>query len=149
MEIDFELAAPADPDLLVGMMREFYAHERMEFEEGAARAALAELLGDGRLGRVRLITAGAEVIGYLVLTFGFSLEFGGRDAFVDELFVREGWRGRGAGRRALEFAEGVCRAEGVRALHLEVDHVNTNAQALYRKAGYRDHDRHLLTKRVR
>jgi GNAT superfamily N-acetyltransferase len=148
MEMDFVQAGPADAELLVGMMREFYEHERMEFEEGAARRALGELLGDRRLGRVHLIREGAEVAGYLVLTFGFSLEFGGRDAFVDELFLRANWRGRGVGRRALEFAAEVCRGEGVRALHLEVDHVNTVAQALYRKSGFRDHDRHLLTKRI-
>ena len=148
MDIDFAEAGPGDFDALVGMMREFYAHERMEFAEGAARRALAELCGDGRLGRVRLIREGAEVVGYLVLTFGYSLEFGGRDAFVDELFVREAWRGRGAGRLALEHAAEVCRAEGVRALHLEVDHVNPRAQALYRKAGFRHHARHLMTKRL-
>lgn len=147
-EIHFETAAARDVDLLVRMMRDFYESEHIEFEERAARAALGELLADERLGRVHLIRSGAEVIGYLVLTFGFSLEFGGRDAFVDELFVREGWRGRGAGRRALEFAEGVCRAGGVRALHLEVERANTGAQALYRRAGFRDHDRYLLTRRL-
>jgi ribosomal protein S18 acetylase RimI-like enzyme len=148
MELSFERAGPSDADLLAGMMREFYEHERMTFEEGVARAALSGLLGDERLGRIHLIKAGAEVIGYVVLTFGFSLEFGGHDAFVDELFVRDEWRGRGAGRRALEFAAEVCRACGVRALHLEVERANTTAQALYRKAGFRDHDRYLLTKQV-
>lgn len=148
MEIDFAEAGPADTDLLVPLVREFYAYGRMEFDEGVARRALDELLGDERLGRVHLIREGAAVVGYVVLTFGFSLEFGGRDAFVDELFVREGWRGRGAGRRALELAAEVCRAEGIGALHLEVDHVNDTAHALYRKAGFREHDRHLMTRLI-
>ncbi|HYP53210.1 MAG TPA: GNAT family N-acetyltransferase, partial [Pyrinomonadaceae bacterium] len=65
-----------------------------------------------------------------------------------EFYLREEARGRGAGRRALEFVEGECRALGVRALHLEVERVNTNAQNLYRRCGFKDHDRYLLTKRV-
>jgi ribosomal protein S18 acetylase RimI-like enzyme len=146
METPFTRAEPADADLLVPLMRDFYAHERMEFDEAVARRALGQLLGDERLGRVYLMRAGAETVGYLVLTFGFSLEFGGRDAFVDEIFVRDEWRGRGAGRRALELAARVCREAGVRALHLEVDHVNPRAQALYRAAGFKDHDRYLMTK---
>src|SRR5687767_3006332 len=102
------------------MMRELYEHERMDFDERAARAALAQLLADDSHGVAHLILYGAEVAGYLVLTFGFSLEFGGRDAFVDELYVGDGFRGHGAGKAALAFAAEVCRARGIRALHLEV-----------------------------
>lgn len=47
---------------------------------------------------------------------------------------------------ALQRVEEVCRMEGIRALHLEVDRGNTRAQELYRRVGYRDHDRYLLTK---
>lgn len=146
MELDFKPAGPDDAAALVEMMREFNELEHVRFDEAEVRAALAELLGDESLGGVWLMKSGAEALGYVVLTFGFSLEFRGRDAIVDELFVREEWRGRGAGRRALEFVAGVCRARGVRALHLEVKRANTGAQTLYRKAGFLDHDRHLLTK---
>jgi ribosomal protein S18 acetylase RimI-like enzyme len=93
-----------------------------------------------------LIRVNDATAGYLVLTFGFSLEFGGRDALIDELYVRENFRGRGLGRASLVLAAEVCREEGIRALHLEVDRVNTRAQGVYRQAGFRDHDRYLLTK---
>jgi ribosomal protein S18 acetylase RimI-like enzyme len=36
----------------------------------------------------------------------------------------------------------------VRALHLEVERANTEAQAFYHKAGFADHDRYLLTKQM-
>lgn len=87
-----------------------------------------------------------EVAGYAVLTFGYSLEFHGRDAFVDELYLRNEYRGQGIGKRALEFLTEVCVAEGVSALHLEVERSNTQAQAVYRKFGFEDHDRYLMTR---
>lgn len=148
MDVDFAASGPADEDLLIVLMREFYAVEHLAFDEWVARAALRQILRDGARGSVYLIRSGEDVAGYVVLTFGFSLEFHGRDALVDELYLRERFRGKGLGRAALEFVEGVCRAEGIKAVHLEVDRVNTWAQEVYRKAGYRDHDRYLLTKWV-
>ena len=145
METSFRPALAVDAGALLAMMRELYEHERIRFDDGAARRALAQLLADDSCGVAHLILHGVETAGYLVITFGFSLEFGGRDAFVDELFVRDEFRGRGAGRAALGFAAEVCRARGVGALHLEVERANAAAQDIYRKAGFVDHDRYLLT----
>ena len=44
------------------------------------------------------------------------------------------------------FLADVCRTEGIAALHLEVERANTIAQEVYRKQGFKDHDRYLLTK---
>jgi ribosomal protein S18 acetylase RimI-like enzyme len=146
MEPTFRTADPSDADALVEMMRDFNAHERIAFDEAEVRAVLARLFADDSLGLACLMLLGGEVAGYVVIVFGFSIEFRGRDAFVDELFVKDEYRGRGLGTAAVSFAEGVCRDHGVRALHLEVDRENTRAQSVYRRAGFADHDRYLLTK---
>ena len=148
METSFRAAETSDADTLLAMMRELYAHDRAPFDEPSARAALSQLLAEESYGLAYLILLGGEVAGYLVLTFGFSLEFGGRDAFVDEIFVREEFRGRGAGTRALRFAEDVCRGRGVRALNLEVERANAGAQALYRRLGFGDRGYRLMTRRL-
>ena len=93
-----------------------------------------------------LICDGDSAVGYLALTFGYSLEFHGRDAFIDELYIRPAHRGQGWGTRAMEHAEALALSEGIRAIHLEVGHRNSAAQAFYRKLGYADHERHLMTK---
>ena len=146
MEPSFRVAEPSDADALVEMMRDFNAHERIAFDEREVRAVLAQLFANESHGLACLILLGGEVAGYFVLAFGFSVEFRGRDAFIDELFVKEHFRGRGAGAAAIRFAEGLCRERGVRALHLEVERGNTAAQSVYRRAGFADHDRYLLTK---
>lgn len=106
------------------------------------------LVGDASLGRVWLICTAGTAIGYMVLTLGFSLEYGGRDAFIDEIYIREPSRGQGIGTHALSFAEERCRALGVRALHLEVERANSGAYNVYRRVGFVDHDRYLMTKRI-
>ena len=148
MEPTFRLADRSDVDVLLALRRAFCLHENMAFDEGTARVALENLLADGSLGRVWLLHLGAAAAGYVVLTLGYSLEFGGRDAFVDELYVEEPHRGKGLGSLALRLAEDTCRALGVRALHLEVDRDNGRARAVYEKAGFEDRNNYLLTKRL-
>jgi diamine N-acetyltransferase len=145
-EVDFRIATGSDVETLIVFMREFYSLEHIAFDERAARGALRQILGDDRLGRVWMINDAGKSVGYVVLTFGFSLEFHGRDAFIDELYVEASSRGRGIGRKVLEFLEAACRSLDVEALHLEVGKENTNALRLYRKFGFEDHDRHLMTR---
>jgi ribosomal protein S18 acetylase RimI-like enzyme len=146
----FKPASPDDIETLIVMMRDLYAHDGLApLDEGVARRALLGVIGDDTLGRVFLILLANEVAGYAVLTFGYSLEFHGRDAFVDEIYLRPEYRGLGIGKRALQFLTEVCIAEGVNALHLEVERENTSAQIVYRKFGFEDHDRYLMTKWLR
>jgi GNAT superfamily N-acetyltransferase len=144
-ELCFKPASASDREFLLTMMREFYAHEELSFNETAAGQALDGMLNTVAFGRVFLIYADEAVAGYAVLTFGYSLEFHGRDAFVDELFLNEKFRGQGIGGRTLEFLASVCRENGVTALHLEVERKNTSAQTAYHKSGFEDHDRYLMT----
>ena len=148
MEATFRRAGVSDIDALLPMICELCGFDRTPFDEGAARRALAQLVGDESLGGAWLVESGGLTAGYLVITNGFSLEFGGRDAFIDELFLREEFRGRGLGRRALEFAEDFCRGRGVRALLLEVEHDNTAAQEVYRRSGFENRDFYLMAKRL-
>jgi len=129
----FKSATSDDVETLIVMMRDLYAHDGLApLDEVVARRALLGVIGDGTLGRVFLILLANEVAGYAVLTFGYSLEFHGRDAFVDEIYLRAEYRGLGVGKRALQFLTEVCAAEGVNALHLEVERENTSAQTVYR-----------------
>lgn len=116
------------------------------FDEPRRRRSWATFVADGSLGKAWVICEGERPIGYVVLTFGFSFEYGGRDAFVDGLYVDEKYRGRGIGRRAMEFVEAQAREIGVRAVHLEATHGNEPALELYRRLGYFAHERFLMTK---
>jgi ribosomal protein S18 acetylase RimI-like enzyme len=144
----FRPAREADAPELLAMMRVFYEHEGIEFDPAAARRALLKLIGDANLGEVFIILSGEETAGYAILSYGFSLEFGGRDALVDELFLREEFRGRGIGRSAMVHLASAARQGGAHAIHLEVERKNARAQALYRSMGYEDHDRYLMTRQL-
>lgn len=138
--------SPSDIDELLPLMRAFYAGERLPYDEAVLRRALGELWIEPLHGGAWLARVDEEPVGYGVLCCGFSLEYGGRDAFVDELYVRPRWRGKGIGNLLLDALEAGCRSSGVAALHLEVDHGNADGKRLYARRGFVDHDRHLMTK---
>jgi diamine N-acetyltransferase len=146
MEISFKSVEAFDIDTLLIMIQEYYDYDRHPFDAVRVRAAVENLIHHPDWGRVWFICRDMQPIGYVVLTLGYSLEYLGRDAFVDEIYLREGDRGKGIGRATFEFLEEVCRSLDVNALHLEVEHDNDNARQVYRKLGFVDHERYLMTR---
>jgi ribosomal protein S18 acetylase RimI-like enzyme len=141
----FQLLSEAETPTLLGMMRDFYAEQQMRFESAAAAQAIKQLLADPSLGQMCFIYRGAELAGYFVLTFCFSLEFHGHFALLDELYLRAEFRGQKLGTAAIAFAKTVCKQRGIRALRLEVGEENHTAQGLYRASGFAKDARHLYT----
>ncbi|MBD2385107.1 GNAT family N-acetyltransferase [Cylindrospermum sp. FACHB-282] len=148
MTINYRVAAIADLTILLELVKEFHEHEHLSFDQKSDGDALTTFLDDQSLGQVWLIQQDSEVIGYLILTLGYSLEFRGRDAFIDEFYLRPQYRQQGVGTQSLAFAENACRVLGVQALHLEVDFDNPDAQRLYSRVGYQRHQRFLMTKQL-
>jgi ribosomal protein S18 acetylase RimI-like enzyme len=144
----FRRAVPADAEALLDLAQEFYREEGYPFDRTVARAAWDALLRDPGQGWAWVIRRREKPVGYLLVTFGYSLEYGGRTAFVDEIYLSPAHRGRGLGTKALALAERAAAEDGARAIHLEVERSNTKAHALYRRRGFTDRRRYLLTKRI-
>lgn len=140
----FQQATIAHLDLLLTLMAEFYA-DTMPFAPAAAQSALSGILQNSAYGFVWLIQRQGSTVGYVVLTLGYSLEYGGRDAFIDELYLRPSDRHQGIGTQPLHFLEKTCRQLNLKALHLEVDRRNPRARALYDRLGFETPDRVLMT----
>lgn len=139
---------PDDRSLLLELMREFWAGEGLPWDDARVAGAVDGMLGDPRHGRAWIARRDGRPVGYAIAAFGFSVEYGGVDAFVDELYVRPEHRGRGVGTALLDVLESGCRDAGAAVLHLEVDHANEGGQRLYRRLGFVDHARYLMTKPI-
>jgi ribosomal protein S18 acetylase RimI-like enzyme len=94
------------------------------------------------------VRRGEAAVGYLVLTIGFSIEHGGRDGFIDDLYLIPEARGAGGGKALLDFAIAEARRLGIRTLHLEVEAENAAATGLYRKRGFAENGRRLMSIRL-
>ena len=145
--ITYRTVATSDIDLLLDLMHGLQQDDpwSVPFEEEEVRKSVCELLVTPSAGRAFFIRADQLCVGYLVLSFDFSLEYGGKNAWIDELFIRAEFRGKGIGSQALDFAAQTARELGAKVLHLEVNRGNP-ALDLYRRNGFKDHDRFLLSK---
>jgi diamine N-acetyltransferase len=148
VQIKFKPAEIIDQQILTELRHEFCEFEPFPnpLDDATNHAVVRQLIENEQLGKIWLILADGEMAGYFALTYGYSLEYAGRDALIDELFIREQFRGRSIGKQTIEFVSDFCRAINIKALHLEVEHENKTAQALYHKTGFVDHDRYFLTK---
>lgn len=140
-------AGPGDLFRLVAMVERFHAETDVTPSRPVA-AVLDRLLRNPALGRVGVIDDEDRVVAYVVVGFGFSLEFGGRDGFVDELFVAPDARGKGLGTALLAWAVAEAeRAWGLGALHLEVDRRDQRARDFYATQGFETRTRYMLMSR--
>jgi len=142
------IAGEQDIAVLLTMMEPFNAIEQTPWDARAKERALRTLLKDRSLGVVGLLVATDGPVGYFVVTWGYDLEWDGRDAFLTELFLESRVRGQGLGSRAMKHVEAVAREHGARALHLMVRDENLVARRLYASQGYVSPPRTFLSKQL-
>jgi GNAT superfamily N-acetyltransferase len=156
MKAEFNALTAGTLERALGMMGSLYSEAGAAHHGERARRAAEGLMANPELGGVWLIHVSDErvngervdgqPVGYLCVTLCYSLEFDGRFALLDELYLEAAWRGKGIGAQAIAFATEWSRARGLAAIRLEVAHTNSREIELYRHEGFKAHDRHLMTK---
>lgn len=136
-----------DLALVLPRTRDLNAHELISLEPAALEASLARLLTDASLGGAWLVERDGNPIGYAIVTFGYDLEFGGRDAVLTELWIDPEARGGGAGGEVIDRLAPILRTLGIAALHLQVRPDNP-ARRLYERRGFVASPRLIMTRRL-
>ncbi|MCR8980753.1 GNAT family N-acetyltransferase [Brevibacillus laterosporus] len=83
--------------------------------------------------RIFILLHNNEIIGYSILVFYWSNEFGGNILFIDELYVKEDSRGRGIGAYFLTYIE---KMDNIVALQLETNPSNKRVCNYYTRLGF-------------
>ena len=141
-----EVTATDEPELLA-LARAFHAEDGHPLTEQGA-VALRHVARGHPLARAWLVREAGRSVGYAVLGLGFGIEYGGADAFVDDLYLVPEARGRGIGAVVLERLEAEARAMRLNALFLVVDPDNAPALRLYRRSGFEGTHWLLMAKRL-
>ena len=148
MSAALHLAKPEHLEKLLAMVEAFHAEEGLETSPEHRHAGIEPLLEGIPYGAIYIIGPTRAPIGYIVVTFGWSVEFGGMDGFVDELYIRPPVRGRGLASEVLIELPKTLAQAGIKALHLEVDRNNEQAQRLYQRTRFHPRDRYMLMTKV-
>ena len=146
MNVTLARATPQDLPRLIEWRRQMWCGDPTQREQSEAEAAMRSLIEDQTLGRLWFIRNDDRPVGFVALVFSFSLEFGGRVAFIDELFIDENFRGKGIGQRAVDLIIDEARRLNVRNLLLEVNELNLPARRIYERAAFIDRKYRLMSK---
>ena len=124
-------------EAVLEMMRVFYASPAVHTNgsEAIFRSDIDACLSDEPWLEGYVFLEGDAPIGYTMLARSFSTEFGKRCVWIEDLYLKPTYRGRGYGSRALAF---VREKYPEAILRLEVEAENRRALSVYRKNGFEE-----------
>ena len=122
---------------LTPLVAAFHQEEGIVSDPKQRDRALIPLLEGSPHGAVYMIGPRNSPMGYVVFSFIWSVEFGGLEAMVDEVYLRHNVRGKGIGKSILKRLFRTMAAHGVHNLSLEVHQKNAKAIQFYKALGFR------------
>ena len=127
----------ADTKAVVDMMRVFYASDAV-YTNGSEEIFLADVEnctnGSPYLEGF-VIEREGNILGYTMVAKSFSTEFGKPCIWIEDIYVKDGYRGKGLGKRLMEF---ILERFTDCIFRLEAESENEKAIALYEKLGFTD-----------
>jgi ribosomal protein S18 acetylase RimI-like enzyme len=144
--VEYQPASQNSIHEILQLMEDFYAMDGYAFDKKTMQSSLVTFISNNNLGYVWLIKVEMKTVGYVCLTMGFSFEYGGIVAVLDELYLKPQFRGKGYGKTTLDFLKLHAKEKGIAAIHMEVESHNTSALKLYTLNGYQTKGRRLYTK---
>jgi ribosomal protein S18 acetylase RimI-like enzyme len=144
MKVTYKTISQEDIEILVNMMQDFYAIDGYPINVETSKQLFHKFIAEQNLGKAWLIQSDGQAAGYVIMTFVFNFEYGGLIAFIDELYIKEGMRGKGLGKSAIDFILSEAKKIGLKLLYLEVERHNEKANHLYYEIGFEKHKRDIL-----
>ena len=133
--LTIRLATVHDVPLLRRMIVEFAAFEWLSVHVPVPELMLVrDGFGPSPRFRVLLPEWDGEVVGY-ALYFGFYSSFVGPGMFLEDIYVRQEFRGKGIGKALMVEVAAIALREGYRLMRWEVLDWNQPAIDFYRKLG--------------
>ena len=127
----------ADFAEVLAMMEVFYASDALLIHPDPAtlRRTLTDCIADGPYLEGFVFEENGFLAGYAMVAHSYSTEAGGRCVWIEDIYIRPEFRGKGLGSSFLAFAEERFSGQAVR-IRLEAEPENERAMAVYRKAGF-------------
>ena len=129
-------ATVADVPLILALIRDLAEYERMADQVEATEADIGRaLFGERPCAEAVIARAGDEAVGFALFFHTFSTFVGRRGLYLEDLYVRPAFRGRGIGRRLLAHLAALAVERGCGRFEWSVLDWNAPAIAAYQRVG--------------
>lgn len=133
--LTLRMTKPEDREEYLALAKEFYSSDAVmhpvplkNFER-----TFEELLRSDEYAACLMAEYGGAVAGYILIARTYSQEAGGEAVWLEEIYVRPDFRGRGIGRAMIEE---IMRLFPAARYRLEIEPDNRRAAALYSRLGF-------------
>ena len=146
---EIKLATFMDIESILELLRMQFMEHGIEVDTNHLRDSIIHILNHAELGAILLAMKETHFLGCAVLSFTWTLEHGGKSAWLDELYVVPDQRNKGIGENLLDSALLEAKKQGCVAVDLEVDEGHRRAENLYRRNEFQPLARKRWVKRLR
>jgi GNAT superfamily N-acetyltransferase len=130
------------------LLRAQFGELEIRVPEKRVKAGVAGALAAPTRGTFLLGSLGRRVVALAYLSYQWTLEHGGKIAWLEELYVLPELRSLGLGRLLLREALRTARRAGCRAVDLEVEAAHPRPARLYAREGFKRLARRRFYKRL-
>ncbi len=148
MGLEIRTATHWDRDDLFALLSAQLAEHRIPLADAELRAAIDGVFEDPRVGTFLIARDEGTALGVACLSRIWTLEHGGASVWLDELYVVPARRDAGIGTALVREAIAWAKAQGLRAIDLEVEEERARVESLYRREGFQPHTRRRWVKRL-
>ena len=139
--MEIRAAVPGDEALLLELVRELAEYERLAHEVEATPAVLAEsLFADQPAAEAVIAEWQGRAAGFALFFTNFSTFVGRPGLYLEDLYVREAFRGRGIGKGLLLHLAGIARERNYGRMEWSVLDWNQPAIDFYHSLGAKPMD---------
>ena len=149
MSAEIREAKVDDVTALVEMMERAHKDAAFALDRELAKGAFSVLLKDRSRAAAWIGLRDRKPEGYILVTFKLSMEAGGTDAFIEDIFVYADARRKGVGSALMSAAMAECGRIGISAVHVETGADDEAAIAFYAACGLKNRKRTILTNVLR
>ena len=135
-DVQIRSATVADRDAVIALLHAQLSEHQIDLSDAATARAIDGVLQQPELGRLLIATLEGKALGLAALSFIWTYEYGGRAAWLDELYVEPAHRGHGIGRKLVHAAYRAAVEGGAVAMDLEVEADHRRAERLYEREGF-------------
>jgi len=140
--ITIQKAAEEDWAIILDLLQRQFAEHQIDVDEATLTFAVQEELRDEKLGIFLIARQDECPVGFADIVFTWTLEYGGRTAWLEELYILPELRNEGIGSLLVDATIAETAKLGCKAIDLEVETEHERAEHLYQRKGF-----HLLNRR--
>ena len=137
MSAAVNLAGEDSVALCLALMEKHHSEQGLPYDDDHRLAVASPLLAGNPLGAIWLIGPARAPLGYVLVTFAWSIEAGGMVGWISEIYMRPSVRKRGIGTETLHAVAVALRAGGVKALHADVGTPDNPLIHFWNRVGFR------------